>query len=135
MKYLKISNNSELPESICPDYFKCIVIVECDVKTEWQKTVSEWLIHSGCRYMMAWGKECSSWDDSLDIANIEKFNYEDIPKEDFVITTWHEDESLQDVLWYSKYSAFHEYHDLATIILHISETSMEDEITEKYNAA
>jgi hypothetical protein len=42
--------------------------------------------------MMAWGRECSSWDDSVDWANIDKFGDSPIPDDECVVTTWHEDE-------------------------------------------
>ena len=51
--------------------FKCLILVTEKVAGPWQHSVSEWLVASGCLYMMAWGVNCSSWDDSVDIANLE----------------------------------------------------------------
>ncbi len=83
--------------------------------------------------MMAWGNNCSSWDDSVDFSNYLQFKGKEIPDESFVITTWHEDESLSEVLWFSKHSAFHESCDLEnTVVLHISQESKRDQITLEY---
>jgi hypothetical protein len=57
--------------------------------------------------MMAWGRKCSSWDDSVDHANLERFDYSEIPDEDFVMTTWHENEPLCDVFFHARMCAFH----------------------------
>lgn len=54
---------------------------------------------------MAWGPDCSLWDDSIDLANIEKFKDRAIPDEQFVMTTWHEKETLQEVLRFAKIDA------------------------------
>jgi len=126
MHYLQVLPNSTLPEitNLCP--FRAIVIIEEDVTVNWQTKVSEWLVSSGCLYMMAWGKNCSSWDDSVDYANLEEFDYGEIPKDKFVLTTWHENESLKEVFHFSKYSAFHLIVEIKnTLLLHISKTNNE----------
>lgn len=53
-------------------------------------------------YMMAWGVGCSSWDDSVDLANLEQCGFGDIPDEAFVMTTWHERDTLQQVFEFSR---------------------------------
>ena len=74
--------------------FKAVVVIDSEVTPEWQAQVSDWLVRSGCQYMMAWGLDCSSWDDSVDVANLEMFDFGEIPDEGFVMTTWHEKDSL-----------------------------------------
>ena len=96
-------------------------MIEESVTPEWQAQVSNWLVQSGCLFMMAWGKECSTWDNSVDFANLETFNFENIPDDKFVYTTWHEDEPLKEVFWFSKHSADHpEIEISSTLVLHIS---------------
>lgn len=105
LQYLSLQNNDDLPsiENLKP--FKCVVLVSEDVSSEWQATVSKWLVDAGCLYMIAWGVDCSSWDDSVDWANIEAFGYKSIPDEVFVRTSWFESESLEEVLHFSKHAA------------------------------
>jgi hypothetical protein len=83
--------------------------------------------------MMAWGKNCSSWDDSVDHANLEEFNYGEIPDDRFVMTTWHDDEPIQETFWLCRYGAFHPEKDLLSAqIIHISEASREKEMLDAY---
>ena len=95
--YLQIEEKSELPDISSLNPFRAIVVIEEERPVPWQTRVSNWLVESGCLYMMAWGKNSTSWDDSVDIANIEQFSFEDIPDDKFVMTTWHENETLKEV--------------------------------------
>tara|TARA_Y100001970_G_scaffold56232_1_gene71257 strand:- start:4459 stop:4800 length:342 start_codon:yes stop_codon:yes gene_type:complete len=110
-----------------------VVVIEENVTESKQKDISKWLVQSGCLYMMAWGKKCSSWDTSVDLANLELFNYGDIPDDEFVSTTWHEDEPLSEVFSYSKHCAFHSNVDLVnTVVLHLSAVSKFEQYTRDY---
>src|SRR4051812_47720858 len=99
--HLRVPPGGELPPlSACPT--RTVVIAETKCWLGWQEQASTWLLGAGCLYMMAWGPNCSSWDDSVDIANLEEFAYGEIPDDRFVMTTWHSNESLRDVFWFSK---------------------------------
>ncbi|MGZ8908251.1 MAG: DUF7684 family protein [Methylobacter sp.] len=95
--------------------FRAVVIADEEASPEWQASVSDWLAKSGCLYMMAWGKSCSSWDDSVDFANMEEFAFGEIPEEKSVMTTWHANEPLQEVFWFSKNSAVHPVVGIVTV--------------------
>lgn len=129
------------PEAVLPDVahlarFRVVIIVESNVTSEWQEAVSEWLVQSGCLYAMAWGERCSSWDDSIDEANVEAFAGEDIPDDSFVVTTWHADESLDEVFWFSKHAALHPTVNLHhTVLLHISSHAQESRLAQWYAQA
>lgn len=113
--------------------FRAVVIIDQSVASEWQEEVSSWLVRSGCLYMMAWGKDCSSWDDSVDLANLKDFNFEEIPDEKFVMTTWHNNEPLEEVFWFSKHSAFHPNIEMQdTLIIHISDQNNEQGLLTRY---
>ena len=102
--------------------FKAVLVIEQPVAAEWQALVSKWLVQSGCLYMMAWGHDCSSWDDSVDYANLSAFNFEEIPGDAFVMTTWHAEEPLREALWFAAHNAFHPTMPLNhTVIVHISQ--------------
>lgn len=126
------------PEAVLPDItslapFRAVLIIEAVVAPTWQATVSEWLVRSGCLYTMAWGLGCSSWDDSVDMANIEQFEFKEIPEDKFVMTTWHDDEPLSEVFWFCKNSAFHSTIDLSnTLLLHIAARAKEQEMLVAY---
>lgn len=134
--YLQLVPNGELPtrETIAP--FRCVVIIDAPVSDTWQISVSRWLVESGCLYMMAWGPGCSSWDDTVDMANLEEFDYGDIPEDRFVMTTWHTDESLAYVFWFAKELAHHPTVELCdTLLLHISPSASEAEMLAAFENA
>ena len=136
MKYIQLQPGSALPDISDLSPFRSVVVIEESVTPEWQAQVSDWLVQSGCLYMMAWGKECSTWDDSVDSANLEIFNYKNIPDDKFVMTTWHEDELLKEVFWFSKHSADHpEIGISSTLVLHISSKDKKAELTIEYENA
>ena len=86
--------------------------------------------------MMAWGKDCSSWDSSVDDANLEAFDFNYIPEEKFVMTTWHDNEPLEEVFWFSKHCAFHPEVDLQEFVLvHISSVDKESVFRERFQNA
>jgi hypothetical protein len=138
MRYLRLPPNSDLApyEGVRP--FGAIVAIEAEVTSEWQWKVSKWLVDSGCLYMLAWGRACSSWDDSVDYANLEAFDYGPIPDERSVMTTWHEDESLSDVMNFAKHN-MNPMSDKVqlneTVLLHISPTDKRQQFESLYAAA
>ncbi len=86
--------------------------------------------------MMAWGSSCSSWDDSVDMANIEQFEFADIPEDKFVMTTWHADEPLSEAFWFSKNCATHPVIKLErTVVIHIAGEALEKELLTVYRDA
>lgn len=136
MEYLQLQNNEALPNINYLAPFKCVVIIEAVVSEVWQAKVSEWLVKSGCFYMLAWGNNCSSWDDSVDFANLERFEFKEIPKEASVITNWHQSESLTEVFEFCKNFAIHEVQSLKnTLLLHISKENCSETLKEKYKSA
>jgi hypothetical protein len=133
VKYLHLLPDAGFPELGGMHRFKAILAIESEVSQTWQWDVSRWLVSSGCRYMLAWGKECDSWDDAVDEANLERFNYEDIPEEEIVMTTWHEDEDLEEVFWFAKNRAKHPVLDLnETLIVHIGDVEKRKECERLY---
>ena len=135
-KYLHLHPESNLPPSIEWRAFRAVVIIDLEVTPEWQQKVSEWLCHSGCLYMMAWGNDCSSWDDSVDHANLKDFDYGEMPEDKFVMTTWHDDEPLEEVFWFSKHSAFHPDVEMQdTLLVHISDHNNEQSLMSRYENA
>jgi hypothetical protein len=111
----------QAPPPLAVGPFKAVVIIEEPVTAEWRDDVSDWLVESGCLYMMAWGDECSLWDDSVDFANLREFDFGDIPDDRSVMTTWHEREPLAEVLWFAAHAAFHSDVPLdRTILVHVA---------------
>jgi len=126
-----------LPEGPLPDLtgsaFRAVVIAETEVTGEWRGRVSDWLVKSGCLYMMAWGRDCSLWDDSVDWSNLEQFDYGDIPADRFVMTTWHNGEPLEEMFWFCEHVARHPTVALNRIILvHVSPFERKSKLLANY---
>lgn len=135
-KYERLLPESDLPvlEGFFP--YKAVVVAELKVSEEWQGKVSRWLVDTGCRFMMAWGENCSSWDDSVDVASLEKHGFGDIPEEDFVMTTWHDNETLEDVFFFAKMNAFYMDSPIGNLLfLHIGSEDRHKEFQQKYEIA
>jgi hypothetical protein len=138
MRYLRVEPNSELKAYDGPRPFRAVVIVEEPVSPEWQLSVSKWLVEAGCLYMLAWGRDCSSWDDSVDLANLQALDFGDIPDQEHVMTTWHEEDSLVEVFQFAKHHANAMSPDVAivdTLIFHVGSVDRGREYGELFAAA
>jgi hypothetical protein len=136
MRYLRVEPNGPLKPYEGGRPFRAIVVIEAAVEPEWQSLASKWLVDSGCVYMLAWGQECSSWDTAVDLANLQAFDYGQIPDDRFVMTTWHEHESLSEVFWFAKNCAFAATVDIVdTLVLHVSHSDRNEEYAHLYAAA
>ncbi|MEP1587837.1 MAG: hypothetical protein ABJR46_11475 [Tateyamaria sp.] len=95
---------TDIPVSIPTELtkFKCLILIEREVSEEHQWEVSKALIKAGCLYSLAWGIDCYSWDESVDYACMEHYDYGDIPDEEYVMTTWHETDTLEETIEFAK---------------------------------
>jgi hypothetical protein len=133
LTYLQLPPGSEPPalDHLAP--FLAIVLSEEESSELWQAEIARWLVASGCRFMLAWGKDCDAWQDMVDDANLEAFDYEDVPEQNVVMTTRHEDEEREEVFWFARHRAAHPSHSFkATVILDISTVGRKDEIEAEY---
>lgn len=134
--YLHLRPGQVLPLPSEHRTHRMVVLIEADVSPEWQQLVSDWIARSSCLYVMAWGRACSSWDDSVDMANIEAFDFADVPDDKFIITTWHTDDTVQEVFWFAKRNALHPTVELeSTVLLHIAADERKGELLRAYALA
>ena len=71
------------------------------IPAEVQSSLAHQIVATRCRYACCSGIACRSWDDAIDFAFIETDPDYKPPEERFVMTTWHERESLSDVVWFA----------------------------------
>lgn len=135
-KYLFLPRN--VPFSIPKEMseFKCLILIEREVGEEYRDEISRVLVKAGCLYALAWGIECSAWDDSIDWAYIQFHEFDDCPEEQFVTTTWHEDETLEEVVEFAKHCNAYDHPELKnTLVLDFSHQERGEFIKELYLAA
>jgi hypothetical protein len=134
--YFRVAEGEPLPDLEPYAPYRAVVVLESECGSDWQNEVSDRLVRSGCLFMMAWGPGCSSWDDSVDWANLADFDYGDIPDERIVWTTWHERETLDEVFWFAARCASHDHAELRnTILLHVSPKDEAEEMLERFRTA
>ena len=103
--YLRISEGEPLPDVSGYAPFRAVIAAEIQTSTQWRNEVGDWLVRQGCLFAMAWGQDCSHWHDAVDWANIMAFDPNPVPDEAHVMTTWHEDQSLEEVFWEAQFCA------------------------------
>ncbi|WP_299774942.1 hypothetical protein [uncultured Tateyamaria sp.] len=111
LHYLHVPTDTPVIFPLELDVFRCLLILDRTVSDEFQWELSKQLVAEGCLYAMAWGENCSSWDDSIDDANILEFVDHQIPAKRYVMTTWHPNETLEEALRYAKYDSTLSYDD------------------------
>jgi hypothetical protein len=81
------------------------------------------LIDSGCRYLVCGGVDCEQWHDDTDVAfaSLEASSDADVP---FVMTTWHYNESVEDVVFFATYcTSFDDYDFKCLLVLVVGKES------------
>jgi hypothetical protein len=77
---------------------------------EEQMAIAEALVAAGCRYAMGYGIDGSSWDTAVDLAFIHSDPSFHPPDERFVMTTWHDEDTPEEVaswlVWNTSFDFF-----------------------------
>ena len=138
VSYLHLPVLSTLPALHLTKPWRCVLMLETAVAAHWQNEVSDWLVTNGCRYAMSWGVDCSSWDDAIDWANLAQADFKLDWESAGVLTTWHEDEPLEEVFGFCKHNATQTTGDepiVNTLILHIAHQPAAERLLALYAAA
>jgi hypothetical protein len=87
------------------------------------------LLDQGCVYACSWGQEALRVENAFDFASVDAqlAGQPYVAEDDVVMTTSHEDESLDDALWFAVFTAYLA-HEEVTAVLAISERTWADEI-------
>jgi len=131
--YLQLRPHDALPDLKHLAPFMAVVVIDDDSDEMWRWDVARWLVDSGCRFMLAWGKEGASWNEAVEDAALEAANYEDVAPEQTVLTTAHEDEDLDEVFWFARHRASHPALRFSTaVILHVAARGRPDELLAQF---
>lgn len=134
--YLHLKPGDTPPRLEGTAFYKAVLVIDCEVPPEWEAQVSDWLVRSGCRYMMAWGQRCGYWELSVDRADTARFAPGEISEDDIVLTTSHQNESLQETFWFSERCAMHPSRELErTYVVHIAPEGRATELLKTFRAA
>jgi len=81
-----------------------LVVSDTNISDVEQAALSKEFVQQGCRYAVCTGFRCSSWDDSIDLAAISTDPNFNPPDDRFVMTTWHQDDQIPDVVEYFRWN-------------------------------
>jgi hypothetical protein len=137
LNYLHLPSGADLPALAGTPPFMAILLVEQEDADEmWRFDVCRWLVASGCRYLLAWGRDCETWREGVEDAALEAVDYEDVAPEESVLTSAHEDEELEDVFWFARHRAAHPGPALETVlIVHVAALPDRQRMVDAYDAA
>lgn len=100
LKYLQIPRPFKFSSPFEGEEFVVLLYVdEKQITPEEQEKLSDEIVAEGCRYAVCAGHLCSSWDDSIDMADLKRNNFE-INEKTFVMTSWHEEETIEDIVFH-----------------------------------
>lgn len=94
-----LNNARDLSDTIdiTSKHFACFLCWDSrDIDSNEIETVAEILLRSGCVYFCTWGSGSARAHDIIDKVIIGK----NMEEESVIMTTWHEDESLDEALWF-----------------------------------
>jgi hypothetical protein len=125
--------SEQVPPKLSPTVFRVVIVADVAVEESWRKLISDWLVKSGCLFVVAWGVDCQAWHDEVDHSVLEMFGDSEIPDDQFVNTTWHDDETLSEAFHFLEHLATHSVVELSeTIIIHIALQSQESNLLQIY---
>ncbi|WPO68688.1 hypothetical protein SDC64_07125 [Acinetobacter haemolyticus] len=88
-----------LPEQ---PYYIILIVDTKQILPEWRNWICEQIVYSKrCIQAMVTGHECSIWDDVLDETYVAFYNNKP-PINTCFMTTWHENETLDEVIEFAK---------------------------------
>lgn len=125
--FSKVKNLQKLVQDTMPTkYFSILVCADFKkIHTADISWVEEKLLEKGNLYFCAWGNDCERAHDIYD----EIIAVTDV--QDLIMTTWHDDESIDDALWYVLYNAhLHDKKDddCSTIIVSVDNPVWEENL-------
>ncbi|MEP6889345.1 MAG: hypothetical protein ABI955_01455 [Nitrospirota bacterium] len=68
------------------------------------RNIADWALAQGAVYLCDWGPDCERVRDIIDEVIVNRNPGE--TDEDVIMTTWHDDEALNEALWFAVNSAY-----------------------------
>ena len=99
-----VRNVDEWPERlVAPQaHFGVLLVMDASaVQDERLSALARKLLDQGMAYFCGWGPGCSRVHDVVDMEIVQR----DLPESADVMTTWHENEDLDDALWFAAFAA------------------------------
>jgi hypothetical protein len=135
LAYLHVRPHEELPPIGASAPFLAVLVVDAACEEYWRWEACRWLAASACRYLLAWGEDCAQWAESAEDAHLEAVP-DDVPADQVLLTTSHEEEDLEEVFWFVRHRARHPALQLAqAVIIHVAECGRKEALEALYAQA
>jgi len=79
-----------------------LYIADRKIPNDERNDLSGQIVDQSCRYAVCAGIECGLWHDCIDESFVMKSIIEE-KEEDFIMTTWHDKESIEDIVHFFVY--------------------------------
>lgn len=93
--------------------------------------IAKALLEAGCRYAVCGGRNCEAWHDAIDAVFAETHleDPDDVQDTAFVMTSWHDGESPDDVAFFFVLNTNFDAHDFRRyLVLHVVAGLAEDQV-------
>jgi hypothetical protein len=101
--FLGLDSVEETPKEIklTSEHFACLIAWDSEnASVEQISKLVETIILNGAGYICCWGKGCQRVHDIADEIDSYPYKLYGSPDGSVIMTTWHEDESLEEVMWF-----------------------------------
>lgn len=75
------------------------------------------VLQENCKYFLAGGKNSENWHHYADEIHISLYPDFSPPDWEHVMTTWHENETLEEVMWFALNNTNFDHHDFKNYVL------------------
>jgi hypothetical protein len=134
-EYIWVRPGGAMPE-LGPEPYRALLVAKTEAECGWRARFTHHPVATGCMYFLAWGDDCSVWHDCVDAANLAAHDFGDIPDDALVMTTWHQNEPLEEAMWFSHHCASHPDVELQRFhILHLGEQGDPERVLSLYDTA
>ena len=98
IRFVSLSRPYSLVSPFNNEPFVLLLITDDSVAVNERLVLCDQIVNSGCRYVCCFGHECELWHDTIDESYIATDPNFDPPEETHIMTTWHADAPLTDVI-------------------------------------
>jgi len=113
-------------------FFPCMVWDHDGGSSETQRSeVAGRLLDGGCRYVVCGGKDCEAWHDAVDDEIVRRHGGDshDALAAAHVMTTWHADESPDEVAWFFvRCTNFDDHVYRNYLVLHVGDGGTREDV-------
>ena len=107
----------DFPDPFAGTPYPALVWATVPVRDEDRHRIAAALVATHCRYAVCGGVDCEMWHDAVDWAAIEQDLLAEEPEAPPIMTTWHQDESEDDVAHFFAHATTAGAHEFGSCLV------------------